>query len=158
MTGLGLMKYFLGVEVNQTDKGIFICQHTYAIDILQRFRTDKCKPTETPIALSTKLTKNGDETAVNNTLYKQLVGSLMYLTATRPDLMYTVSLISRFMESPKDYHWKVGKRILRYVAGTLGYGLWYTHSPDSTLTRYTDSDIGGSINGRKLNVFDCNQT
>ena len=65
---------------------------------------DKCKPTETPIALGTKLTKNGDEPAVNNTLYKQLVGSLMYLTTTRPDLMYVVSLISRFMESPKDSH------------------------------------------------------
>ena len=80
---------------------------------------DKCKPAETPIALGTKLTKNGDEPVVNNTLYKQMVGSLMYLTATRPDLMYAVGLISRFMESPKDSHWNVGKRILRYVAGTL---------------------------------------
>ena len=63
---------------------------------------DKCKPTETPISLGTKLTTNGDEPTVNNTLYKQMVGSLMYLTATRPDLMYGVSLISRFMESPKN--------------------------------------------------------
>ena len=69
---------------------------------------DKCKPTETPIDLGTKLTKNGDELEVNNTLHKQMVGSLMYLTATRPDLMYVVSLISRFMESPKDSHWNVG--------------------------------------------------
>ena len=84
---------------------------------------DKCKPTETPIDLGTKLTENGDEPAVNNTLYKQLVGILMYLTATRLDLMYAVSLISKFMESPKDSHWNVGKIILRYVVGTLGYGL-----------------------------------
>ena len=145
MTDLGLMKYFLGLEVTQTDKGIFICQHKYAIDILQRFRMDKCKPAETPIALGTKLTKNSDEPAVNNTLYKQLVGSLMYLTATRPDLMYAVSLISRFMESPKNSHWNVGKRILRYVASTLGYGLWYTHTPDSTLTGYTCNDFAGSL-------------
>ena len=96
------MKYFLGLEVTQTDKGIFICRHKYAIDILQRFQMDKCKPAETPIALGTKLTKNGDEPVVNNTLYKQMVGSLMYLTTTRPDLMYAVSLISRFMDSPKD--------------------------------------------------------
>ena len=67
MTDLGLIKYFLGLEVTQTDKGIFICRHKYAIDILQRFRMDKCKPVETPIALGTKLTKNGDEPAVNNT-------------------------------------------------------------------------------------------
>ena len=70
MTDLGMMKYFLGVEATQTDKGIFICQHKYAIDILQRFRMDKCKRAETPIAPGIKLTKNGDETKVNNTLYK----------------------------------------------------------------------------------------
>ena len=136
MTDLGLMKYFLDLEVTQTNKGIFICQRKYATNILHRFKMDKCKPTETPISLGTKLTKNGDEPAVNNTLYKQMVGSLMYLTTTRPNLMYAVSLISRFMESPKYSHWNVGKRILRYVAGTLGYGLWYTHTPDNTLTGY----------------------
>ena len=67
--------------------------------------------------------KNDDGPKVNSTLYKRMVGSFMYLTATRPDLMYDVSLISRFMESPKDSHWKVEKIIRRYVAGTLGYGL-----------------------------------
>jgi hypothetical protein len=110
---------------------------------------DKCKPVETPIATGTKLSKNDEGPAVNSTLYKRLVGSLMYLTATRPDLMYVVSLISRFMESPKDSHWKVGKRILRYVAGTIDYGLWYTHSQDCTLIGYTDSDFAGSIDDRK---------
>ena len=74
----------------------------------------------------------------------------MYLTTTRPDLMYVVSLISRFMESPKHSHWEVGKIILRYVAGTLGYGLWYTHTPDSTLTGYIDSDFAGSLEDRKI--------
>ena len=120
MTNLGLMKYyFLGLEVTQTNKGIFICQHKYATDILQRFRMDKCKPTENPIALGTKLTKNDDQPSINDTLYKQMVGRLMYFNATRPDLMYDVSLISIFMGSPKDSHWNVGKIILRYVVGTL---------------------------------------
>ena len=73
----------------------------------------------------------------------------MYLTATRPNLMYVVSLISRFMESPKDSHWKFGKIILRYVAGTAGYGLWYTRTSDCTLTGYTDSDFAGCIDDRK---------
>ena len=104
MIDLGVMKYFLGLEVNETDKCIFICQHKYATDILQRFRMDKCKQAETPIALSTKLTKNGDEPTINNTLYKQMVGNLMYLITARPDLTYAVSLISQFMESPKESH------------------------------------------------------
>ena len=70
MTDLGMMKYFLGLEVTQTDKGIFIYQHKYATVILQRFKMDKCKPTETSIALWTKLTKNDDGLAINDTLYK----------------------------------------------------------------------------------------
>ena len=73
----------------------------------------------------------------------------MYLSATRPDLMYVVSLISRFMESPKDSHWKVGKIILRYVAGTVGYGLWYTHTSECTLIGYPNSDFAGCIDDRK---------
>ena len=100
---------------------------------------DKCKPIETPIAIGTKLTKNDDGPTINSTLYKRMVGSLMYLIAIRVDLMYSFSLISRFMESPKDFHWKVGKIIMRYVARTLIYGLWYTHSLDNTLIGYTDN-------------------
>ena len=74
----------------------------------------------------------------------------MYLTATRPNLVYVVCLISRFMESPKDSHSKFGKQIMRYVAWTLGYGLWYTHAPNSTLTGYNDNDFVGSIDDRKI--------
>jgi len=110
---------------------------------------DKCKATKTPVAAGTKLSKQDNGPAVDSMLYKQMVGSLMYLTATRLDLMYDVSLISRFMESPKDSHWKVVKRILRYVACTVGYGLWYTQSTECTLTRYTDNDFAGCIDDRK---------
>ena len=73
----------------------------------------------------------------------------MYLTTTRRILMYVVSIISRFMESHKDSHWKVGKIFLRYVGGTLGFGVWYTHTPKNTLTWYIDSDFEGSIDDRK---------
>jgi len=110
---------------------------------------DKCKAAETSITGGTKLSKKDNGPAVDSTLYKQMVGSLMYLTATRPDLMYAVSLIYRFMESPKESHWKVRKIILRYVAGTAGYGLWYTRTSDCTLTGYTDSDFAGCTDDRK---------
>jgi hypothetical protein len=136
MTDLGLMKYFLGIEVEQSDHGIFISQHKYIVEVLKKFKMEKCKPADTPISLGTKLSKEDLGLVVNSTLYKQLVGSLMYLTTTRPDIAYATSFISRFMESPKDSHWKVGKRILRYIAGTTTYGLWYTTSADSMLTGY----------------------
>ena len=143
------MKYFLGIEVEKSNHGICISQQKYAVDVLKNFKMEKCKPTDTPISLGTNLSKEYLGSEVNCTLYKQLVGSLMYLTATRPDIAYATSYISRFMESPKDSHWKVGKRILRYIAGTTTYGLWYTASPDSMLTGYTDIDYAGSIDDRK---------
>ena len=86
ITDIGLMKYFLGLEVTQTDQGIFLCQHKCATDILQRFGMDKCKPIETPIALGTNLSKNDDGPKVNATLYKRMVGSLIYLDETIPNL------------------------------------------------------------------------
>ena len=86
---------------------------------------EKCKRVDIPIVLGTKLSKEYLGSIISSTLYKQLVGSLMYLTTTRPHITYATSYISRFMESPKDSHWKVGKRILKYIAGTTIYGFWY---------------------------------
>jgi hypothetical protein len=149
MIDLGIMKYFLGIEVHQSAKGIFVCQQKYAADIIKRFRMEGCNPAETPIPLGTKLSKNDEGPTVDSTLYKSLVGSLLYLTATRPDIMYAASLVSRFMESPKDSHWKMEKRILRYVAGTLNFGLWYTKSDSNQLSGYTDSDFAGILDDRK---------
>ena len=77
-----------------------------------------------------KLSKEDCSNNVNPTLYKSMVGSLMYLTATRPDIMYAVSLVSRFMETPKETHWQVSKRILKYVNGTKEYGVLYSKTDD----------------------------
>ena len=104
MVDLGLMKYFLGIEVIQYEDAIFICQSKYANVVLKRFIMLNCKPAVTPIATGTKLSKEDDGSRVDPTMYKRLIGSLMYLTATRPDIMFLVSLISRFMETPKSTH------------------------------------------------------
>jgi hypothetical protein len=149
MTDLGIMKYFLGIEVHQSAKGSFVCQQKYAADILKRFRMEGCNPAETPIPLGPKLSKKNEGPTADSTLYKSLVGSLLYLIATRPDIMYATSLVSRFMESPKDSHWKMEKRILRYVAGTINFGLWYTTSDCNQLSGYTDSDFAGNLDDRK---------
>ena len=106
------------------------------------------KAAPTPIAPSLKLSKEDCKKSVNPTLYNSMVGSLMYLTATRPNMMHVVSLISRSIESPKDSHWQAGKRILRYVNGTKGYGILYTTNDEFKLIGYTSSDWARSINDR----------
>lgn len=149
MTDLGLLRYFLGIEVQQLEHGIFISQSKYATNILKRFQMETCKSTPTPVAMGIKLRKEDWTKSVNPTLYKSIAGSLMYLTATRPDIVYAVSLISRFMENPKSTHLQAAKRILRYVQGTIGYGIIYKKSEDFKLTGYTDSDWAGSADDRK---------
>jgi hypothetical protein len=104
MTDLGIMKYFLGIEVDQSTKGIFVYQKKYAANIIKKFRMEECNPTKTPIPLGTKLSKKYEGPTVDSTLYKSLVGNLLYLTTTRPNIIYAANLVSRFMESPKDSH------------------------------------------------------
>jgi hypothetical protein len=104
MTNLGIMKYFLGIQVDQSTKGIIVYRKTYATDIIKIFRMEECNPAETPIPLGTKLRKKDEGPIVDPTLYKSLVGILLYLTATRPDIMYAANLVSKYMESPKDSH------------------------------------------------------
>uniref|UniRef100_A0A0V0GTF5 Putative ovule protein n=1 Tax=Solanum chacoense TaxID=4108 RepID=A0A0V0GTF5_SOLCH len=111
MTDIGMMHYFLGIEVVQSADGIFITQKKYAQEILDRFQMKSCNSASSPTEFGSKLTKEPGGRRVDNTLYKQIVGSLMYLTATRPDVMHAVSLISRYMESPKEMHLLAAKRI-----------------------------------------------
>ena len=125
MTDLGLLRYFLGIEVKQREKGILISQEKYVAEVLKRFNMQNNKPSSTPTVMGLKLSKEDCSKNVNPTLYKTMVNSLIYLTATRLDIMYAVSLISRFMETPKETHWQVGKIILRYVNGTKEYGVLY---------------------------------
>jgi hypothetical protein len=104
MTDLGKMRFFLGIEVVQRADGIFINQKKYALEVLKRFKMDRSNPVHNPIVLGCKLSKDEDGVKVDSTFYKQVVGSLMYLTATRPDVMFVVSLISRYMANPTKLH------------------------------------------------------
>lgn len=111
MSDLGCMKYFLGVEVVQSSAGIFIGQKKYTNEVLERFGMEHCNPVKNPIVPGSKLAKDEGGTKIDSTVYKQMVGSLMYLTATRPDLMYVVSLIARYMEAPIVLHQQAVKRV-----------------------------------------------
>ncbi|CAO2836221.1 unnamed protein product [Amaranthus hypochondriacus] len=149
MTDCGLMNFFLGIEVKQCEDGIFISQKKYAKEIIEKFKMGSCKPMSTPVATGMKLTKAGEGKLINPTLYKSLVGSLRYLTITRPDIVYGVGLVSRYMETPKESHWCTAKRIVRYIKGTLDYGMFYSYGNEATLYGYSDSDWAGDQDERK---------
>ncbi|KAK0579794.1 hypothetical protein LWI29_031544 [Acer saccharum] len=148
MTDIGLMAHFLGIEVVQSEKGIFISQSIYAKEILKRFGMEKCNPVTTPVETGLELRKNerGD---VDPTYFKSLVGSLRYLTCTRPDILYGVGLVSRYMETPDQSHLNAAKRILRYIKGTINDGILYTKCEDCRLIGYSDSDWGRDLDERK---------
>eukprot|EP00253_Pinus_taeda_P035202 PITA_35202 len=119
ITDMGLLRYFLGIEVDQNENGIFISQEKYVNEVSSRFNMQECKAAITPMIMGLKLSKEDNSKDFDPSLYKSIVGSLIYLTATRPDIKFTVSLISRFVERPKEAHWQAAKRILSDWAGGL---------------------------------------
>ncbi|XP_061358015.1 uncharacterized mitochondrial protein AtMg00810-like [Gastrolobium bilobum] len=152
MKDLGLMRYFLGLEVRQDKSGIFVSQEAYAKDILKRFKMIDCNPVSTPMEPGLKLSKYDGEERVDPSNYRSLVGCLRYLTCTRPDLCLSVGIISCFMEDPGYTHWKAAKRILRYVQGTISQGLYYSKSDKYKLVGYSDSDWCRDVDNRKSMV------
>ena len=149
MTDLGKLQYFLGLEVKQETGGIFLSQSKYAKDFLVKFNMHNCKAVGTPMITNEKLQVEDGTEAVNPSLYRSIIGGLNYLTHTRPDIMYSVNVLSRFMHKPTRLHLGAAKRVLRYVAGTIDFGLWYSKSTNGTMYGYSDSDWGGCVDNRK---------
>ncbi|KAK2979862.1 hypothetical protein RJ640_002775 [Escallonia rubra] len=149
MTDIGLMSYYLGIEVKQIDDGIFISQEAYAKEVLKMFNMENCNPISIPIEVEKKLSGHVKEGPIDRTLFRSLVGSLRYLTCTRPDILFAVGYISRYMENPTTYHFKVAKRILRYLKGTIDLGIFYPASGDMKLVGYSDSDWARDVDDRK---------
>lgn len=129
MSDLGRMKLFLGVEVIQDSKGMFITHQKYATEILIIFGMENSNYVQNSMVSGHKMSKEGSGAAVYPTKFKQLIGSLRYLTVTRPDLIFSVKLVSRYMEQPNEQpnkqHMLAAKRILRYVQGTIGFDIQY---------------------------------
>ena len=155
MTDLGEMSYFLGIEIKQRQNEIFICQQKYADEILKKFCMDNCKSMSTPMCQKGKLCKDNGTTKVNESEYRSLVGCLMYLTTTRPDIMYVVSVLSRFMNCANESHLRAAKRVLRYVKGTVSFGVKFFLIPSFELQGYFDSDWVGSLDDMKSTSDFC---
>eukprot|EP00253_Pinus_taeda_P031817 PITA_31817 len=144
MTDMGPLHFFLGLEISQDATGIKLSQAKYARDLLERFRMTNCKPAPTPFLSGVRLEDGGDTPLVDRTLYRQLVGSLLYLIHSRPDLSYAVGVVSRYMHEPHELHWNVAKCILQYVQGTITFGIHYAASTALNLLGFTDSDWAGN--------------
>jgi hypothetical protein len=151
---LGLMDYFLGLEVRQRTDEIFLSQGKYTVEILKKFGMTECKSMPTPMVMDLKKMSDTDSREGDPQLYRQLIGSLMYLVNTRPDICYAVNVLSQFMSQPRQTHWISTKHVLRYFRGTVGYGLRYASSVDLSLQGYVDADWAGSAVDRK-STYDC---
>jgi len=125
MSMLGEINYFLGLQVKQLKDGIFIIQAKYCKELLRKFEMDKCKAINTPIPTSCQLDQDHVGKSVDQSKYKGLIDSLLYLTAIRPDIIFVVCICARYQSDPKESHYNAAKRILKYLQGTKDIGLWY---------------------------------
>ncbi|KAK1423646.1 hypothetical protein QVD17_18952 [Tagetes erecta] len=149
MKDLGMLSYYLGIEVDQTENGIVIKQEGYAKKILKMAGMSNCNASLWPMEHKLQLTKDEDGRSVNPTEYRRIIGSLRYLIHTRPDLSYSVGVVSRFMQNPKESHYAAVKQILRYIKGTTGFGLKYHKEGDGRLVGYSDSSYGTDTEDRR---------
>ena len=149
MKDLGQLKYFLGFELLRSKGGIFISQRKYILDLLTETGMIDCKPAETPIVTHHGLQMIEGEKLADRGQYQRLVGKLIYLAHTRSDIAYAVSVVSRFMHQPQTHHMAAVMRILRYLKGTSGRGIFYKKNGHLDLIAYTDTDWAGDRDDRR---------
>lgn len=155
MSDLGSLHYFLGISVKQNLDGLFLHQYKYATDLLKRAGMEMAKPVSTP-TLNESLSLSSDSALLSDPqLYRSLVGALQYLTFTRPDIAFAVNQVCQFMHNPREKHMLAVKRILRYVKGTVHYGLQFYKGGSQTLTAYSDADWAGCHDTRRSTTGFC---
>ncbi|GJU09321.1 retrovirus-related pol polyprotein from transposon TNT 1-94 [Tanacetum coccineum] len=143
MSMMGELNFFLRLQIKQMEDGIFFNQSKYIKEILKKFGLEESKPMKTPMSSDTKLTKDKECESVDSTKYRGMIGSLLYLTASRPDIMFSVCLCARFQEAPKISHLEAVKRIFQNIKGTTYLGLWYLKGTGIEAVVYADSGHAG---------------
>ncbi|GAU43236.1 hypothetical protein TSUD_241260 [Trifolium subterraneum] len=151
MTGLGKLQYFLGLEFSNTNKGLIVHQKKYVTDVLKRFNMMDYNPANTPMETNLKLSNDEEGESVDATLYKQMVGCLRYVWNSRPEISHSFGIVSRFMQKPKVTHMQAVKRIMRYLQGTIDYGILFPKpiGHKGNLIGFCDSDWCGDQVERK---------
>ncbi|GJX33134.1 retrovirus-related pol polyprotein from transposon TNT 1-94 [Tanacetum coccineum] len=155
MSSIGELTFFLGLQVQQKKDGIFISQDKYVVDILKKFDFITVKTASTPTETNKALIKDEEAENVDVHLYRSMIGSLMYLTASRPDIMFAVCACARFQVTPKTSHLHAVKRIFRYLKGQPKLGLWYPRDSPFDLEAFSDSDYAGASLDRKSTTGGC---
>nr|CAN75946.1 hypothetical protein VITISV_012979 [Vitis vinifera] len=150
MKDLGPLKYFLGIEVSRSSEGIFLSQRKYALDLLQDTGMSGCQPVNTPIEEGLKLCLKPNQVSTDKGRYQRLVGRLMYLAHTRPDLAYALSVMSQYMHNPGEQHMNAVMHILRYLKNASGKGILFAKNVDhQSIEVYTDADWAGAVDDRR---------
>jgi hypothetical protein len=155
MKVLGPLNYFLGLEISSSSDGYYLTQAKYISDLLSQANLTDSKIADTPTELNTRLTPDAGEPLRDFTLYRHLVGSLVYLTVTRPGILYAVYQVSQFMAVPRSTHFSVVLRILCYLKGTLFHGLYFSSQSSFQLHAYTDADWAGDPTDRRSTTGYC---
>jgi uncharacterized membrane protein YciS (DUF1049 family) len=125
MSMIGELKFFLGLQITQKYEGIFLSQEKYLREMLKRFQMEDSKSVGTPMVTGCKLSKDDDSPNVDKISYRSMIGSLLYIRASCPDIMHDVGIVGRYHATPKQSHLLAVKRIFRYLKETMNYGLWY---------------------------------
>jgi hypothetical protein len=139
MSMIGELSYFLGLQIKQLKDGTFVSQSKY-INMLKKFGMEDAKGISIPMGTNGSLDSDASGIMVDQTIYRSMIGSLLCVTASRPDVMFSVCMCARFQASPRESHLKATKRILRYLKHTQNVGLWYSKVAKFELIRYSDSD------------------
>ncbi|CAM8941546.1 unnamed protein product [Rhodiola kirilowii] len=148
---LGQLHYFLGLEVRYNSEGLTLTQRKYTLDLLHRANMENCKSTSTPMSITEKLARDSGHplTSDDTVKYRSIVGGLLYLTLTRPDISFAVNKVCQYVSKPTNEHWEAVKRILRYVKGTIDTGLKFRRSSLTRLSIFTDADWAGCSDDRR---------
>ena len=155
MSMMGELKFFLGLQITQLERGTFIAQTKYAKDLVTKFGLEKAKHARTPMSTTTKLGKDMSGKSVDQIVYRSMIGSLLYLTASRPDIAFSAGVCARFQTESKESHLFAVKRIIKYVSGTVDLGIWFTYDSGAIISGYTDSDWASSCDERKSTSGGC---